>query len=178
MKYILILATLLFFQNVVASEFDQTMELAIGGNIAAQYNIGVMYASGIGVERDYEKALEWLGKAALQGDEEAQVNLGVMHAYGQGVAIDHKEAIYWFRMAAKNGVGFAEYNLGMQYFFGKGVPVDKVRGVSWLLLASRQGDKDASNNLEIIKKEITAIQYSQAQTLATQCYESDYKDCD
>jgi hypothetical protein len=177
MKHILLLTVLLTF-GAFASEFDQTMELAIEGNMAAQYNIGVMYSSGIGVEEDYEKAIEWLGKAALQGDQQAQVNLGVMHGYGQGVPINHSEAIRWFSMAAKNGVGFAQYNLGMQYFFGKGVPADKIRGASWWMLASNQGDADASNNLKIIKKEMTSTQYSEAQALAATCYESNYKDCD
>jgi len=178
MRYIFILTALIIFQSASASEFDQTMDQAIEGNVAAQYNIGVMYASGIGVERDYVQAIEWLGKAALQGDPEAQVNLGSMYAYGQGVPTNHIEAIQWFRMAAKNGVGFAQYNLGMQYFFGKGIPADKIRGVSWFMLAAKQGDTDASNNLEILKKEISPMQYSQAQALAAKCYESDYKDCD
>ena len=178
MKYIFILTVFIIFQTASASEFEQTMEQAIAGNAAAQYNIGVMYASGLGVERDYVQAIEWLGKAALQGDSEAQTNLGAMYAYGQGVPTNHIEAIQWFRMAAKNGVGFAQYNLGMQYFFGKGIPVDKIRGVSWFILAAKQGDADASNNLTIIKKEMASNHYSEAQALAAKCYESNYKDCD
>ena len=42
----------------------------------AQYNLGYCYASGIGIGRDYQKAVEWYQKAAKQGLAQAQNNLG------------------------------------------------------------------------------------------------------
>jgi hypothetical protein len=45
-------------------------------------------------------------------------------------------------------------------------------------MAKTQGKTEASDNLEILKPTMTKQQIAEAQTLATKCYESDYKDCD
>ena len=42
------------------------------GNVAAQFNVGIMYQDGIGIPKDYAKALKWYTKAANQGDVSAQ----------------------------------------------------------------------------------------------------------
>ncbi|WP_244060843.1 tetratricopeptide repeat protein, partial [Aeromonas caviae] len=50
------------------------------GNAEAQFNLGVMYATGQGVPQDIQQVVTWLRKAAEQGNAEAQFNLGVMYA--------------------------------------------------------------------------------------------------
>jgi len=50
------------------------------GNQEAQFNLGEMYAKGLGVPKDNEKALKWFGKAAGQGHEEAKKELGLLEA--------------------------------------------------------------------------------------------------
>ena len=47
------------------------------GDATAQYNLGVCYANGKGVEKDAEEAVKWYHKAAEQGNARAQYNLGV-----------------------------------------------------------------------------------------------------
>ena len=58
------------------------------GDADAQYNLGVMYANGQGVEEDNEEAARLIGLAAEQGHVNAQFYLGVMYANGQGVEED------------------------------------------------------------------------------------------
>ena len=41
------------------------------GHAEAQYNLGICYENGKGVEQDYEKAEEWYREAAAQGHEKA-----------------------------------------------------------------------------------------------------------
>ena len=36
--------------------------------VTAQYNLGVFYANGEGVEQDFKEAVKWYQKAADQGD--------------------------------------------------------------------------------------------------------------
>jgi uncharacterized protein len=55
------------------------------GNAKAQYNLGAMYANGLGVPQDYATTVSWYRRAAEQGLVEAQCKLGVMYAKGQGV---------------------------------------------------------------------------------------------
>jgi TPR repeat protein len=49
--------------------------LAAQGNAAAQYNLGVMYANGLGVPQSLSQAREWLNKAAAQNYRQAQTAL-------------------------------------------------------------------------------------------------------
>jgi uncharacterized protein len=74
--------------------------LAEEGNVAAQFNLGVMYQLSHGVPQDNEAAVSWYRKAAEQGLAEAQYNLGVMYANGEGVAQDYAAAHMWFNLAA------------------------------------------------------------------------------
>ena len=47
-----------------------------------QYNLGVMYANGDGIEQSYSKAREWWAKAATQGIKEAIKGLKVLDESG------------------------------------------------------------------------------------------------
>jgi TPR repeat protein len=70
------------------------------GHATAQYNLGLLYASGQGVPQDDAEAARWYGKAADQGNPEAQFNLGTLYANGQGVPQDNRRAHHYFALAA------------------------------------------------------------------------------
>jgi len=63
-----------------------------------------MYASGIGVEKNYAEAVGWFQKAADQGVAKAQFNLGLMYGRGDGVKQSDAEARRWLKKAADQGV--------------------------------------------------------------------------
>ena len=65
------------------------------GYAQAQYNLGLCYGNGQGVEEDYEKAVFWFEKAANQGYAEAQYFLGWCYENGIGVKKDLKKAKLW-----------------------------------------------------------------------------------
>ena len=46
-------------------------EAADSGSKDAQFELGLMYLDGIGVEQDEDQALEWLARASRQGHERA-----------------------------------------------------------------------------------------------------------
>ena len=48
------------------SEFEETKALAEKGDASAQYNLGLMYIRGHGVEQDFNEAFKWTKKAADQ----------------------------------------------------------------------------------------------------------------
>ncbi|MCT8837399.1 sel1 repeat family protein, partial [Glaesserella parasuis] len=78
-------------QNYQAA-FSIFKELAEQGYAGAQFNLGLMYDNGLGVNQDYHQAFKWYQKAAEQGDAKAQFNLGVMYKKGQGVSQDYHQA--------------------------------------------------------------------------------------
>ena len=54
------------------------------GIAKAQYNLGVIYERGRGVQQSQKVAFEWYEKAAEQSFANAQYNLGVMYTNGRG----------------------------------------------------------------------------------------------
>jgi TPR repeat protein len=100
------------------------------------------------------------------------------------------------KLQAEQGDEIAQYLLGRMYYLGEGVPESSVHAYAWFSLAKTQGQADAASSpdilkpriakqqaraadsLEILKPRMTKQQIAQGQALATQCYESDYKDCD
>ena len=77
--------------------------LAERGDANAQYNVGVMYGQGDGVERNDPEALKWFRKAAQQGHVGAQMNLGIIYSRDGGVPRNDAMAATWYRKAAEQG---------------------------------------------------------------------------
>ena len=70
------------------------------GNQYAQYNLGMMYCKGCGVEKDNKKAIRWLKSAAKQGHAGAQIQFGECYYDGVGVKKDVNLAIKYCFLAA------------------------------------------------------------------------------
>ena len=81
------------------------LKAATQGYAAAQFNLGICYRDGTGVEKDQAEAVNWYRMAATQGVSLAQSNLGACYDKGTGVEKDQAEAVNWYRMAATQGHG-------------------------------------------------------------------------
>ena len=86
----------------------QPMDEADAGNAISQYNLGVCYAKGNGVEVDLAEAVRWFRKAAEQGMPQAQFNLGMCLSRGAGVEKNVVEGTIWLNSAAQPGDEDAE----------------------------------------------------------------------
>lgn len=74
------------------------------GDAYSQYLMGFSYANGLnGLKRNYENALDWLGKASLNGYADASELLGTLYYYGIGVGKDYSKAIFYYEKAQENG---------------------------------------------------------------------------
>lgn len=85
--------------------------LAEKGDARAQYNLGLLYASGLGVAHDYQAALKWHRLAAKQGHAGAQNELAQMYTKGQGVTQDYVRAYMWYSIAAESLSGGSKQEL-------------------------------------------------------------------
>lgn len=85
--------------------------LAEQSEVAAQYNLGLMYDHGQGVPQDHAEAARWYRMAGDQGHADAEYNLGRDYYSGTGVAKDYGEAAKCFRKAADRGNADAQYYL-------------------------------------------------------------------
>ena len=81
------------------------------GNRRAQYQLGLLYARGDGVQKNLVRARELLHKAAMQGHPKAQFYLGQMYAFGDGGEKDNVKATMWFWLATTMGDRFARDSL-------------------------------------------------------------------
>lgn len=76
---------------------------ALRGDEQAQFEVGVMFERGIGVDMNQTQAAKWYEKAAIQGHKDAQFNIGIMYATGRGVEQNDQFAMMWLASAAKQG---------------------------------------------------------------------------
>ena len=60
--------------------FEWYEEAAKQGRADAQYNLGLMYERGQGVDQDDSMAMRWYAKAAAQGHEQAQGRIAAILA--------------------------------------------------------------------------------------------------
>ena len=65
---------------------------AAGGDVEAQFELGLLFVDGKDVDLDYVEAVMWTRKAADKGHSSAQYNLGVLYKKGRGVQHDGREA--------------------------------------------------------------------------------------
>lgn len=69
----------------------------------ATASLGVMHATGRGVERDYEAAMRYYQAAARMGSAHGIEGIGVLYANGQGVERNMNEALAHWMVAAAAG---------------------------------------------------------------------------
>jgi len=83
---------------------QELLPAARSGNAEAEELIGVMYASGLGVERDDIRAFEWYLRAAMKGHAGAQSGVGWYYEVGRGLpAPDLVRAYMWYVLSAIGG---------------------------------------------------------------------------
>ena len=103
---------------------------AMANDPAGQYNLGLLYHIGAGVDKNEENARMWMdraleqwAKAAKNGDAEAAAYLEQAYETGQGVGKDKDKAkeyrqiaIEAFTKRAESGELYSQYRLGKLYF--------------------------------------------------------------
>jgi len=90
---------------------DHFLASATIGYAPAQFQLGLLYASGRGVAEDDATALTWYRRAALQGHGLAQYSLGNAHVRGIGVAADQTTGLMWLGASADGGEAVAKLAL-------------------------------------------------------------------
>ena len=81
------------------------------GDPASQFNIGLLYTMGLGVNQNYREAFKWFELSASQGLAEAQYHLGLLYFEGLGVKSSYKDSFYWFKLASDQNLPEAQYYL-------------------------------------------------------------------
>ena len=83
---------------------EELLPAARSGNADAEELIAVMYAMGLGVERDDVRAFDWYLRSSLKGHPGAQSGVGWYYEVGRGLpAPDLVRAYTWYVLSAIGG---------------------------------------------------------------------------
>lgn len=95
------------------SALEEFRVAAEKGDDAAEYNLGLLYEKGLGVEQDHAAALRWYRKGAQKGYAPSWYSLGLMYLNGHGVEADPEEGREWLEKAAQKQYAPAQFTLGV-----------------------------------------------------------------
>lgn len=109
----------------------------------AQYRLGDMYYSGIGVKKDYKESAKWYILAAKNNHTEAQSIVAGLYQQGTGVEKNDAEAFSWYQKSANQGNISACYGLAEMYEYGQATQQSASSAFKWYLKAAEGGDAAA-----------------------------------
>ena len=153
------------FSGDFDTAFKEFTIAAEEGLSLAQYNLGILYFTGQGVEQDFDEAFEWTKRAAEQGHLNAQFNLGSLYLDGQGTQVSVLEGVNWFTQAAKNGHANSAYTLAKMHQEGDFVDSDLVLAHAWAAQSEINEHPEASSLKKEIAQDLTETEISQARRI-------------
>ena len=104
----LFLASLQLFAVNAKDDFVYDLSLATQGISVSQFNTGVNYSIGRGIQKDIEKAVYWYQRANEQGHSKAPFNIAIFYADGVNIEPDSKLALEYFLIAEARGNLYAK----------------------------------------------------------------------
>lgn len=113
------------------------------------YGLAVAYESGLGVPRDYAKAMAMYLKADGQLPGLGK-QIGDLYYHGRGVKQDYPQAIAWYTKAANAGSLEADIALGDAYQAGVGVKQDDGNALHHYQAAADAGEAEAQYKLGLL----------------------------
>jgi len=107
---------------------------------------------GIGVPKDFSKALSLYLKASELGDSEARYIAGGMYFKGLGTPRDFNKAFSLLYGAAQEGSSTPESQklLGEFFLTGTGTPKNLQEAMKWYQMAAENGDRDSQSELAFL----------------------------
>ena len=136
---------------------------ALNGDVQAQFEM----AKALEDEKQYETALGWYKKAALQGHVQASLGTGMLCLKGDKSM--HGDALYWLHKAVAGGSSEAEYQLALVYERGLGTRMDPDEALRWLRQAAKHGNPSAVEKLESLSGFIEQIVPNSPRRKGFQC---------
>ena len=139
--------------DAVSKWFEEVKVKAERGDAESQEKLAHLYVNGWGADKDADKAMRWLRKAAEQGRTSSQTELGTWLWLGRIVSQESKieknsaEAAVWFLRAVAKGDAQAILSIGTMYSQGEGVSQNLVEAYKWFDLAANSPEKADSDLL-------------------------------
>lgn len=141
-----------FMKTTCTQKTNLFRYLAAKGDAWAMYNLGNVYAKGIGVPINDADALAWYQQAADKGYTPAYLALGQMYSDGAAFLPDPVTSFEWYMKAADRGDATAQYIVAGMYRKGTGTKQDFKKAAEWYKKAADQKHEGAKAKLQEMYK--------------------------
>ncbi len=131
---------------------------ALFGDALCMSCVADCYESGIGVRKNYSKALMWYKRYSKKTDylyhAEAYSIIGDYYYEGRGVEQDYVKAVSWYAKAVEADWSKGYYKLGLCYMYGTGVAKNLHKAKELLKIAAMRSSfqEEAAQKLEELGK--------------------------
>ncbi|HQT12455.1 MAG: hypothetical protein B7Y08_05190 [Rhodospirillales bacterium 24-66-33] len=151
------------------------------GSPEAETWLGVLYAHGGAVPRDYAESRKWFLRSAPTmlnwscwpnnwprrrfGNCLPAEYLGTFFAEGLGTPQNDDAARLWFEAASRNYSPYSDYSLGIMYERGKGVPADIAKALAYYRASAQRNFRAAQYRLGLAYLHGDGVPADQAEAL-------------
>lgn len=125
--------------------------LAERGDMTALTVLGMLYAEGVGCEKNLVIAVQYLERAAAQGNSRAYYYLGDLFTTGKSFEVDINRALGNYRMAAERGIPEAYETMGDIFSDGKLIARNLAHAIELYDKAAEAGISSAARKSEDMK---------------------------
>ena len=150
---------------------------AANGDARANYNLGVMYREGLGVDQDDVEALTYFIAAAEDGHMLGNYAVGLAFLRGRGSDIDAEAALIYLEEATLLGHALSPLKMGQVYFEGKQIEKDVVTAHFWWSVARDRNAPGATEHLDRLSSHMTKEQKQQAKMRQQKCRTQTLRQC-
>ena len=150
---------------------------ASNGDSVAQYNMGILYRDGLGVEKNPKVALSWFYLAAQQRHMLSNFAIAKLIETHPHLADSKKGWLHFLKEAAFLGHAITPLEIGNFYYLRRETDFDLVRAMVWWIVSS---DRNVPGSVEMISSLSLLLDHSQMdQVIVTlaDCDNKTYRDC-
>ncbi|MGN7437227.1 MAG: tetratricopeptide repeat protein [Alcanivorax sp.] len=150
---------------------DSLKVMSDGNDPEAQFELGKLYMSGKGVDKDINEGLNLFMKSASAGYSKSQHVIGKLYRDGLYLKQSETNAREWFEKAAKQGYWVAQYDLAALYARYRSNKEAMILAYAWFDVLDKRGHPKAHKGRDEIKKELEKPDLVKAKRNAETFYE-------
>lgn len=150
---------------------------ASNGDTVAQYNMGLLYRDGLGVEKNPTVALSWFYLAAQQQHMLSNYAIAKLMDRHKNLIDKKGRKLHFLKEAAFLGHAIAPLEIGNFYYLRQETPYDLVRAMVWWILSSDRNAPGAVETISSISPKLNQNQMQQVSIKLADCDNQTYREC-
>lgn len=139
--------------------FSYFRQAAEQGHTNAEYEVGMCYLDGDGVNEDEYEAAKWFRKAALKGHAEAQFELAELLEYNYYGYSSSEETFGWYKKAADQGNIDSAFRVAKMYYGGIGTEQSNEKAMEYYLKVANSKEDPFDYPIEEAMRETAWLYY-------------------